>query len=66
MSKIEKLKAEIERLPSKEFSEIYPWLWTKDWERWDVELEADAKTGKLDFLVTEARGAKAKGTLKDL
>ena len=66
MSKIDKLKAEIERLPSKEFAELFRWLSEKDWERWDQEIEADAQAGKLDFLVREAREEKAKGTLKDL
>ena len=66
MSKIDELKAEIERLPSEEFTEIFRWLSEKDWERWDKEIEADSQAGKLDFLVREAREEKAKGTLKDL
>ena len=32
MSKIDELKAEIERLPSEEFAEIFRWLSEKDWE----------------------------------
>jgi hypothetical protein len=66
MSKIEELKAEIERLPRDEFAELFRWLSEKDWERWDREIEADSAAGKLDFLVREAREGKAKGTLKDL
>jgi hypothetical protein len=66
MSKIDELKAEIESLPSEEFAEIFRWLSEKDWERWDKEIEADSQSGKLDFLVREAREGKAKGTLKDL
>jgi len=66
MSKIDELKAKIESLPSEEFAEIFRWLSEKDWERWDKEIEADSKTGKLDFLVLDAREAKAKGTLKDM
>ena len=66
MSKIDELKAEIERLPSEEFTEIFRWLSEKDWERWDKEIEADSQAGKLDFLVREAREEKTKGTLKDL
>ena len=49
-----------------EFTELVRWLSEKDWERWDKEIEADSKAGKLDFLVREALDAKAKGTLKDL
>ncbi len=66
MSKIDELKAEIERLPSEEFAELFRWLSEKDWERWDKEIEADSQTGRLDFLVREAHEEKAKGTLKDL
>ena len=66
MSKIDELKAEIERLPSEEFTEIVRWLSEKDWERWDKEIEADSQAGRLDFLVREAREEKAKGTLQDL
>jgi hypothetical protein len=66
MSKIDVLKAEIERLPNKEFAELFRWLSDQDWERWDREIEADSQAGRLDFLVREAREEKAQGTLKDL
>ena len=66
MSKIDELKAEIERLPSEEIAEIFRWLSEKDWERWDKEIEADSQAGKLDFLVREAHEEKIKGNLKDL
>jgi hypothetical protein len=66
MSKIDQLKAEIERLPNEEFAEIFRWLSEKGWERWDKEIEADSEAGRLNFLVREAREEKAKGTLKDL
>ena len=66
MSRINELKAEIESLPSEEFTEICRWLSQKDWERWDKEIEADSQAGKLDFLVREAGEEKTKGTLKDL
>jgi len=66
MSKVDKIKTEIESLPSEEFTELVRWLSEKDWERWDKEIAADSDAGKLDFLVHEAAEAKAKGTLKDL
>ncbi len=66
MSKIDELKAEIEKLPSEEFAQFFRWLSEKDWERWDKEIEADSQAGRLDFLVREAHAEKAKGTLKDL
>ena len=66
MSKVEELKAEIEKLPGEDFAELYRWLAEKDWGCWDEEIEADSKAGALDFLVREAKAEKAKGTLKEL
>jgi wyosine [tRNA(Phe)-imidazoG37] synthetase (radical SAM superfamily) len=66
MSKIDQLKAEIANLPTDEFAEICRWLSEKDWEKWDRQIEADSRSGNLDFLVCEAQEEKAKGTLKDL
>jgi hypothetical protein len=66
MSKMDELKAEIERLPSEEVAEIFRWLSEKEWERWDKEIEADSQAARLDFLVREAQEEKAKGNLKDL
>lgn len=66
MSKMEELKADIERLPSEELTELFRWLSEKDWESWDKEIAADAQAGRLDFLVREAYAEKAKGTLKEL
>ena len=63
MSKIDELKAEIERLPGEEFTELFRWLSEKDWERWDNEIQADSQAGRLDFLVREAREDKTKGNL---
>jgi hypothetical protein len=66
MSKVEELKNQIERLPEEEFAELSRWLSEKDWARWDNEITANSEAGKLDFLVSEALDAKAKGKLKDL
>jgi hypothetical protein len=66
MSRIDELKAVIESLPNEEIAEIFRWLSEKEWERWDKEIDADSRTGRLDFLVREAREEKAKGKLKDL
>ena len=38
----------------------------KDWDKWDKQIEADSKSGKLDFLIAEALEEKEKGTLKEL
>jgi hypothetical protein len=66
MSRVDEIKAEIERLPNEEVTELFRWLSEKDWEHWDQQIEADAQGGKLDFLIREARDEKAKGKLRDL
>ena len=66
MSKVEKLKLEIETLSKEEFTELVRWLSEKDWERWDMEIQSDSESGKPDFLVSEALDAKAKEKLTGL
>lgn len=66
VSKLDELKAEIEKLPTKDFVKLASWLSKKDWERWDKRVETDSRAGKLDFLAREAREGKSKGTLADL
>ncbi len=38
----------------------------QDWDKWDREIEADSAAGRLDFLMEEAKAAKAQGTLREL
>ncbi len=66
MSRIDEIKASIERLPESDMAELFRWLREKDWERWDQQIEADSRAGRLDFLVREAQQAKAEGGLEDL
>ena len=66
MSRIDQLKADIERLPGEEVAELFRWLSEREWERWDKEIEADSQAGRLDFLVREAREEKAKGTAREI
>jgi len=66
MTRLEKLEREIESLPKGEYGRLRQWFLERDWEIWDQEIEADSKSGKLEFLIEEARDAKARGTLKNL
>lgn len=63
---IEDIQVAIESLPPDQYSRLRLWFSERDWERWDREIEADAETGKLDFLIGEALADKARGTLRDL
>lgn len=66
MSRLEELERAIDSLPEAEYRELRRRFWERDWAKWDHQIEADSASGKLDFLIREAREAKAKGTLKEL
>jgi hypothetical protein len=62
MTKIEVENA-IVSLAVKDYQEFRPWFLERDWQRWDREIEEDAQTGKLGFLIREAQEAKRAGKL---
>ncbi|MBI4572814.1 MAG: hypothetical protein HY713_05955 [candidate division NC10 bacterium] len=66
MTRLEEIVMAVNALPEKEYGEFRRWFWERDWAKWDQQIEADSASGKLDFLVREAQGAKAKGSLKEL
>ena len=66
MSKVDQLKSAIEALPEEEYVELRQWFSEKEWQNWDEQIEADAKAGKLDFLIREAQDEKTNGKLRDL
>ena len=66
MTRLEQIKQEIASLPEQDFAQLRDWLADLDFEQWDRQIEADAKAGKLDFLIKEALDEKKRGTLGDL
>lgn len=66
MSKVDKIKADIEALPEEDYVQLRQWFSEKDWEKWDRQIEVDSESGRLDFLIKEALEEKAKGKLKEL
>ena len=65
MTKIEELEMVITSLPEEDYSQLRRWFLERDWEKWDREIEADAESGKLDFLLQEAAKAKRHNQLLD-
>ena len=55
VSKVDELKSAIEALPENEFVELRLWFSEKDWQNWDEQIEADSKSGELDFLIKEGK-----------
>ena len=66
MTRIQEIESTILSLPKSEYEELRSWFLERDWDEWDREIEEDARTGKLDFLVREAADAKRKGRLREL
>jgi hypothetical protein len=66
MTRIEKLKTAVRSLPEDEYRQFRHWFLDNDWEKWDREIEADSRSGKLAFLMQEAAEAKKNNQLKNL
>ncbi|MCX6640412.1 MAG: hypothetical protein NTW14_08035 [bacterium] len=66
MITLEDLKKVISELPEKEYKQFRRWFAERDWQRWDQQIAADSRAGKLDFLVEEAKAAKKQGKLRAL
>ncbi|MBI1389110.1 MAG: hypothetical protein GC154_11750 [bacterium] len=66
MNKITEIEKAVDELSESEYREFRQRFLEKDWEMWDEQIEADSKTGKLDFLIQEALDAKARDELRNL
>ena len=53
-------------LTRSDYVQLMRWLNEYDWAEWEHQIEADSSEGKLDFLMSQAMGAKRQGTLEDL
>jgi hypothetical protein len=58
MATLEELEMAVDALTQEEYSRFRSWFLERDWEKWDQEIDEDAKAGGLDFLIRESRGAK--------
>jgi hypothetical protein len=66
MRKVEDIEQQIRELSSAEFAELRNWVLERDWVTWDAQIEADASSGKLDRLVSEARADFDRGKARKL
>jgi hypothetical protein len=55
MTKIEDIEKAVEQLSPEEFAKFREWFDEFDARLFDTKIERDAKAGKLDKLVAEAR-----------
>jgi len=65
MSRVEEIERAIQELSSDEFARIAQRVHALELKRWDAELDRDASSGKLDFLIAEARDDREQGRLRD-
>jgi hypothetical protein len=66
MSKIEGLEKQVQELSPEELADFRRWFAEYDAQIWDRQLEADAKSGKLDELAEKALRAHAAGHSTEL
>ena len=62
---VEEIEHAIRSLSANEFVQIAERFHALEQERWDAELDRDASSGKLDFLVEEAQEDRTHGRLMD-
>jgi hypothetical protein len=66
MKTFEQVKTDIEALSHREYMKLLRWVFERDWDAWDEEIQRDSAAGKLDFLIDEALEEKKKGRLAQL
>lgn len=66
MSTLAEIEAAIAKLPEQEFRELLRRMKERDAAAWDRQIEEDAKSGKLDFLLEELDQDIAAGRTKPL
>jgi hypothetical protein len=66
MSTVKEIEAAIQKLKPQEIREVAEWLQELREELWDKQVEADAKAGRLDKLMEEAKQDYLAGRCKPL
>jgi len=61
MTRVEAIEVEIEKLSRAELAELRDWLFERDWDQWDQQIEADAAAGRLEGLFDQALAAHRAG-----
>ena len=65
MSSVEEIERAIRELSREEFAQVAERVHAIEQERWDTELDRDARSGRLDFLIGEALEDRKQGRLTD-
>ena len=66
MTRLQKIEEAVAELPDDEFWRLAEWFAEFQAERWDRQIEEDAKAGRLDKLAAEAKAEIAAGRTRPL
>jgi predicted HAD superfamily phosphohydrolase YqeG len=66
MSTVQEIETAIQKLKPQEIHEVADWLQELREELWDKQIDADAKAGRLDKLMEEAKQDYLAGHCKPL
>ena len=66
MSELEEIEKRIRRLAPEDLAKFRTWFAEFDQALWDGQIKSDAKNGKLDRLVNEARADYKAGKVKKI
>lgn len=66
MEKLTELEHSVAELSKDEYTKFRDWFWDYENQKWDEEIEADVKGGKLKSLTDKALTDFAKGNFKKL
>lgn len=66
MSKVENIEQEVRNLTPSELAAFRRWFVEFDAQVWDLQIEKDAREGRLDKLADEALAAHRAGKSKEL
>jgi hypothetical protein len=66
MTTLEKLEAEVTKLPADEFAKFRAWIEEYENMLWDQQIESDTATGKFDDLIAEAKADRKSGKAREL
>jgi hypothetical protein len=66
MSTLQEIEAAITTLNDTEFRVLREWITSRDNDKWDEKMDADAAAGRLDALAEKALIALDEGSCRDL
>jgi hypothetical protein len=65
MDRVEDIETAIMDLEPEEYNRLTEWFEARERARWDEQMDEDSASGKLDFLLREARDEAAQGLLRE-